>query len=82
MRDGEGLVGVCGIACEKCRSFLNKTCIIGGCSFEGAEEKLKKQKEVLGFTCPILEYPTVCRTVKIFHVKSIIGLSFHTVKGF
>ena len=51
----EGLVGVCGIACEKCRRLLNKTCIIGGCSFEGAEEKLKKQREVLGFTCPILE---------------------------
>jgi hypothetical protein len=50
------MVGACGISCEVCRKNIDGTCIIGRCApGSKALEKLAKQKETLGFTCPILE---------------------------
>lgn len=56
MRVGGGLPSACGIACEVCRCFIEGSCLIKGCtSGVQAEGKLKLQREVLGFVCPVLE---------------------------
>ncbi|RLI05418.1 hypothetical protein DRO26_02260 [Candidatus Bathyarchaeota archaeon] len=48
------LIGACGIACEVCRCYVENVC--PGCtSGKDAAQKLEKQKQTLGFTCPVLE---------------------------
>ena len=48
--------GACGISCNVCYAYQTGKCPTGGCS-KGidADGKLKRQRETLGFVCPILE---------------------------